>query len=121
MARLHPQQLLADVVAELRGVNERLDTLIGQSAPATLESSEPATAEPEPVRLQEPSPGGVVTPSVSSTLEVGEQVLSRDQVAQIDPDFPESGRAENAPAGTCQELTKRGNVCDRPLPCRYHP
>lgn len=99
-----PVQYFADIVDELKGVNARLDRLISQQAPATLEASEPAGDEPVRVRLEEP-----VRPDSEPAV-----------VAEIDPDFPDSGRAENAPNGTCQEQTKRGNTCGRSLPCPYH-
>lgn len=104
MARRRPsrpvtpeQKYLDAILGELRGINAKLD---GQ---ATV-SARSASGQSEKVRLEEP-----VRPDSEPAA-----------VPDIDPDFPDSGRAENAPEGTCQEQTRRGNTCGKPLPCRYH-
>lgn len=121
-----PVQYFADILDQLKGVNARLDTLISQQAPA--EVSEPAGSEPERVRLEEPARPD----EVRTTLQVGERVLPRahpseqvaaDMVAQIDEGIDVENDAPTSPNDgreRCREQTKRGNICGKPLPCRYH-
>lgn len=111
-----PVQYFADMLDQLKSMNAKLDVLVGQSVPQVTPVPAEPTVEPASVRLEEP----LRPTSAGDTIGPPSTVGPPDEAAQIDPDFPDSGRAENAPEGACQEQTKRGNVCGKPLPCRYH-
>lgn len=112
MARRRPsrpltseQKYLDAILGELRGINAKLD---GQ---ATV-SARPASGQSEKVRLEEP-----VRSTSADTIGPPSTVGPPDEGIDVENDAPTSpsdGREH------CRETTRRGHICGKPLPCRYH-
>lgn len=110
-----PVQYFADMLDELKSMNAKLDTLIDRSAPQGTPVPAEPSVEPERVRLHEP-----VRSTSDATIGPPSMVGPPDEGIDGEADAEVSPIREQGRAGTCLEQTKRGNVCGKPLPCRYH-